>query len=85
MKLAVILSALLLSACSTCPAPQVITETKYITKLPPAELLLIPAPADKLSNPTQEDIARFIIQEHNRAAQMENQLTGIAAFYKDAP
>ena len=87
MKYLAILALVSLMGCASPPkpAPIVVTETKYITKLPPAELLVIPAPSDKLTDPNQADVARFIIQEHNRAAQMENQLNGIAEFFKDAP
>ena len=88
MLIAIIYVGSNLTACTPPikPEPIVITKTVEVTKLPPAELLQIPAkvPAMSASNPSQADAADWFTKFYNRAAQIENQLMGISSFYGDA-
>jgi hypothetical protein len=82
---------MLLSLCSGCasipnvqPEQQVITRTEYLIKIPPAELLTLPPPVVDINvdQAEQSDVANWILQKEAYTRELEDKLTGIAAFFK---
>lgn len=89
MKHTILIIALVLAGCGgTIPQvkPEAVTvvSTKYIVKIPPAELLTIPAKVPNIDVDTakQSDIAKWMIAGEERTRALENLITGIASFFK---
>lgn len=87
IKLLNILLVLLISACAhdhslQKPEKDVIKETVYIVKIPPKELLTIPAnvPNINIDTATQTDVARWIISNEKRMLSLESMIVEIANF-----
>ena len=81
-----LLLVLVLPGCKTTqPEPIVITKTVYVDRLPPSQLLEVPAPVEpvKIKSATQADASRFLIDVYNRMVELENKLIGIARFYTE--
>lgn len=81
-----ILASLFLVGCGSVPEKETVYETKTVTRLPPGEFLVIPKKVDPvdLNIATEADVAQFIKAVHNRMVQLENNIIGIASFFKDA-
>ena len=80
LLLAVVLCAVL-SACAS--TPKTIETVRYINRVPPAELLMLPPrvePID-LKKATQADIAEWLLRYHERTGKLEAQLQAILEFY----
>jgi hypothetical protein len=80
------LTAILLVGCGSDPVkpvPPVITQTNYVVKIPPAQLLAqpIPIPNINVDTATQADVAKWIIGVRGNELSCEAQLQGIAQFF----
>lgn len=67
------------------PEPPVVIKTQYVIKVPPAELLTLPAevkPIQINELTKQSEIAIWLIDYDARMTQLENQLIGIGNFLK---
>lgn len=78
----------MLSACGTTgelvkPEPKIIKQTEYVIKIPPVELLTVPAPVAKIDVDTakQSDIASWILANELRTKKLEDLLIGIGKFF----
>jgi hypothetical protein len=86
----IILSILLislLSACNSIPTVQqehvVVKQIEYVVKIPPAELMTLPAQAEKIDIDTasQASVAQWVLASEERTRTLENMLKGIATFF----
>ena len=64
--------------------PVVTVDYKYVTKMPPAELLTLPDKVAKLDTETatQADVAKFIVELDKRQRLLETKIIGIVEFLK---
>lgn len=86
MRHLLIVSVLLLTACKSTPEKEIVYETKTVTRLPPAELLVVPEqvqPID-LNAATEADVSRFIKDVWDRMVKLESNIIGVAEFFEDA-
>lgn len=62
--------------------PQVISTVEYVVKIPPKELMTLPArPADvNLQAATQKDVAAWMIQNEDYVNTLINNFIGVARF-----
>jgi|SRR5579859_881709 len=78
-----------LSACIPArvkPVPlekQIITQTEYVIKIPPAQLMTLPAPVAPINVDTakQSDVAAWLLLKEQYTRSLENQLKDIATFF----
>lgn len=76
---------LVLSGCATIkPEPVVVVQKEYVVRIPPANLITLPPPVPKMELKDQGDVSKWIVLEMERMSLLENQITGIAKFLKDA-
>ena len=77
----------ILCACNTVkPVPlalPVITQTQYVIKIPPAELMTLPAKVKDINvdTATQAEVAQWLIDNEKYTTQCTNQLKDIAVFF----
>jgi hypothetical protein len=82
-----VLFALFLTACNSIPTVQqehvVVKQIEYVVKIPPAELMTLPAPAEKIDidSASQASVAQWILASEERTRTLENMLKGIATFF----
>ena len=88
-KLFALIVALALVGCSTTPKPippekLVIKETQYIVRIPPAELMTLPAkPADvDVEKADQAAVAEWLLRKEKYTLELENMLKRLAQFFK---
>ena len=81
-------TVLALGACASVPAPvtleqQVVKQTEYVVRIPPAQLMTLPPrPAD--IDPDKADqaaVASWLISKEQYTVTLENQLKDIAGFF----
>jgi hypothetical protein len=84
-----IILAGLLSACGHTrdvvkPETVMVKQIEYVVKIPPKELLEIPAPVKDIDVDTakQSDVARWLLANEERMKQLETMIIGIAKFFK---
>lgn len=82
--------AILLTACAhdkelVKPEIKIAKQIEYVIKIPPAELMTLPAPVPMIDvdNAKQSDVAKWIIEQEKRTSSLENLLKGIASFFKE--
>lgn len=82
--------AILLTACAhdkelVKPEIKIAKQIEYVIKIPPAELMTLPAPVPMIDvdNAKQSDVAKWIIEQEKRTSSLENLLRGIASFFKE--
>ena len=86
--LAVILASLV--GCATIPPKvplekQIVTQTEYVIKIPPAALMKLPPPVPNIDvdKAKQSDVAAWLLQKEQYTRELENQLKDIAQFFMD--
>lgn len=84
------LFVLALSGCETFktkPDMPVVTNTVYVIKVPPSDLMTLPPPAKTIdtSKPDlkQSDIAEWVDSTEARMSQLENKLIDIAKYFDE--
>ena len=91
MKLAaLIISSALLVGCSwnnndlVKQELPVVKQTTYVVRIPPKELMTLPAPVAPINVDTakQSDVAQWLLLKEDRANTLENMLKDIATFFK---
>lgn len=90
MKFSLLAVSLLLTGCfattQDLPVQEPITVEKivYITKVPPAELLSLPAPVKEIDvdAATQADVSEWIVENERVVNELKQKLIGIASFFK---
>jgi hypothetical protein len=89
MKMLLIpLAALILAGCATKQTvveQQVVVKYEYIMRVPPEELMSLPPPVkpiEDIDNATQGDVARWIVRQQERIAELEKRIIEIAKFLK---
>jgi hypothetical protein len=78
-----------LSACIPArvkPVPlekQVVTQTEYVIKIPPAALMTLPTPVASINvdSAKQSDVAAWLLLKEQYTRSIENQLKDIASFF----
>jgi hypothetical protein len=67
------------------PEPQIVVKQQYIIKIPPAEVLRIPAPVPDTDPDTakQSDIARWMAATVKRMDDLESELIGVSKFFDE--
>jgi len=81
--------AISIGGCTTArvkPVPleqQVVKQTEYVIKIPPAELMTLPPAVPNINVDTskQSDVAAWLLQKEQYTRSLENQLKDIAAFF----
>lgn len=86
-KLLVVALLLSLAGCAIAPVkpvPQVIVETHYVIKIPPAQLMTLPnrVPNINVDTASQYDVSSWLIARNAYTLQLEKQLQDIAIFFK---
>ena len=88
MNKVLLIAALVLSGCCTTPKlvqpePVVVKQTEYVIRVPPADLMTLPAqvPNIDVDHATQGDVAAWLLQNEKRTKALEDALKGIAAFF----
>lgn len=87
MKLLPLIACLGLVGCATTrcipPQPQIVVKTQYVTRVPPAQLLTLPAPVPPLdvSKASQADVAAWILAREKYELALKADLQGIANFF----
>lgn len=77
-----------LVGCSTCPPKveqQIVKQTEYIIRIPPAETMTLPA-AVETPDPqksTQKDVAKYVNNLEGQIVALQNKLIEIAKFFED--
>jgi hypothetical protein len=66
------------------PEQVIVKQTEYVIKLPPAELLTLPAPVAPINVDTakQSDVAAWMLQKEQYTRSLENMLKDIASFFQ---
>lgn len=67
------------------PALNVVPHVQYVIKVPPAESLSLPPPADKIdvdAAKNQSEIAKWILSSEKRSRLLEDKLISISSFFK---
>lgn len=91
MKRILLISAMILSL-SGCalfgvkpvqPEPQIVKQTEYVVRIPPKELMTLPAPVPPIDVDTakQSDVAAWVLQKEQYSRTLENMLKDVAGFF----
>lgn len=78
--------ALVLSGCAhnqVQPEPVIVIQKEYVLRIPPADLITLPAPVPKMDLTDQGEVAKWIVLQMERMSTLENKLTGVAKFLHD--
>lgn len=88
MKCICLLLSILLAGCQQVPVQpeqQVVSRVEYVIKLPPAEMMTLPAKPAKINaddvNLKQSDVAHWVDSKEDYTTQLENKLIAIAKFF----
>lgn len=91
MKKLILLIALTLTACATTQQPgqepvvqPTVTVTKYVIKVPPAQLMTIPPqvpPVSNIDTANQGDVAKWLTENETRTTTLENMIKSIGVFF----
>jgi hypothetical protein len=88
VKKLALFAILALAGCATIPPKvplehQIVTQTEYVIKIPPAALMKLPPPVPNINVDTakQSDVAAWILQKEQYTRELENQLKDIAQFF----
>lgn len=88
---AAFITTILLAGCSTTKIPRETTDpiiasrVEYIVKIPPEELVKLPANVEPINvdTATQATVAQWIINSEDRTKELENIIIGIMKFLHD--
>jgi hypothetical protein len=88
MNKIVLVAALLLAGCAhnidtVKPELAVASRVEYVIKLPPKELMSIPAPVVKIDVDAakQSDVAKWLVASEERMKTLEDQIIALGAFF----
>jgi hypothetical protein len=88
MNKIILVAVLLLSGCAhdiktVKPEQQVANRVEYVIKVPPKEIMTIPAPVQKIDIDTakQSDISKWLVASEERMKTLEDQIIALGAFF----